>query len=201
MLSTISDYQKFGSELLNSKLGKSNLLVSNDTADIMMINHLSNNLDMTELSKFKLSGEEYYKGVGYGLGGSIVINSSLFQQDAIVYGDKGIGGLRDIHSRVSTPSHEPTGNFVTPISFINYGSLEGEMTDSAHMKILAGVGVETSAERRVGALDELTVRKRLYLQAGELRLGTELAGFLVLVSGPREPGVGGDAGVGALVAR
>ena len=112
-MSTISDYQKFGSELLNSKLGKSNLLVSNDTADIMMINHLSNNLDMTELSKFKLSGEEYYKGVGYGLGGSIVINSSLNPNNSFD-GDFGWGGAANTSFYIS-PSNEFSVVFMTQV--------------------------------------------------------------------------------------
>ena len=102
--------------------------------------------------KSKFADKEFYDRLKWAKNIDIVINSSLFQQDAIVYGDKGIGGLRDIHSRVSTPSHEPTGNFVTPISFINYGSLEGELTDSAHMKILAGANgaIELRKERTIG---------------------------------------------------
>ena len=91
LLSTIEDYQKFGSELLNSKLGKSDLLVSKNTADLMMSNHLPNNLDMTQLSKFPLAGEEYYKGVGYGLGGSIVIDPALNPNNSFE-GDFGWGG-------------------------------------------------------------------------------------------------------------
>ena len=91
LLSTIGDYQKFGSELLNSKLGKSNLLVSEDTADLMMSNHLPNNLDMTQLSKFPLAGEEYYKGIGYGLGGSIVIDPAINPNNSFE-GDFGWGG-------------------------------------------------------------------------------------------------------------
>lgn len=113
LLSTISDYQKFGSELLNSKSGKSNLLISKDTADLMMRNHLPNNLDMTELSKFKLSGEEYYKGVGYGLGGSIVIDSSLNLNNSFD-GDFGWGGAANTSFYIS-PFNEFSVVFMTQV--------------------------------------------------------------------------------------
>jgi len=91
LLSTIEDYQKFGSELLNSKLGSNDLLVSKKTADLMMSNHLPDNLDMTQLSKFPLAGEEYYRGIGHGLGGAIVVDPSANPNNSFK-GDFGWGG-------------------------------------------------------------------------------------------------------------
>ena len=51
----------------------------------------------------------------------IIINASLFQSDAIIYGDEGWGTFRDIHSHITTPSHQPKNNFATPIAFYSKG--------------------------------------------------------------------------------
>ncbi|WP_413441180.1 hypothetical protein [Synechococcus sp. MIT S1220] len=69
----------------------------------------------------------------------IIINASLFQSDAIIYGDEGLGTFRDIHSRITTPSHQPNGNFATPIAFYSKAENPGYGNSKiAYMKLLSG---------------------------------------------------------------
>ena len=71
----------------------------------------------------------------------IIINASLFQSDAIIYGDEGLGGFRDIHSHITTPSHQPKDNFVTPIAFYSKAEAKNPEYDSSkntYMKLLSG---------------------------------------------------------------
>tara|TARA_B100001167_G_C16766715_1_gene304643 strand:- start:426 stop:1667 length:1242 start_codon:yes stop_codon:yes gene_type:complete len=91
LLSTMNDYQQFGSALLNARLGESNPLVKQETAKLMMVNHLRGGLDMTEISKTPLAGEEYYKGIGFGLGGSVVVDPKK-NLNKSYKGDFGWGG-------------------------------------------------------------------------------------------------------------
>ena len=91
LISTISDYQQFGSAILDAKKGRENPILKKDTADLMMKNHLSENFFIDEFSKYPLNGEEYYKGIGFGLGGSICVNEDLGLSNS-KKGDFGWGG-------------------------------------------------------------------------------------------------------------
>ena len=74
LISTISDYQQFGSAILDAKKGRKNPILKKDTAELMMKNHLPKKKFIDEFSKYPLIGGEYYKGIGFGLGGSICVN-------------------------------------------------------------------------------------------------------------------------------
>ena len=113
LLSTMEDYQQFGSSILNSKLGKDSILVNQETANIMMRNHLPNSFDMPQLSKFPLAGEEYYRGVGYGLGGSVVTDSVKNINNSFD-GDFGWGGAAGTLFFIS-PSNEYSAVFMTQV--------------------------------------------------------------------------------------
>ncbi|MEE2620730.1 MAG: serine hydrolase domain-containing protein [Chloroflexota bacterium] len=91
LLSTMNDYQLFGSALLDAKKGRKNPLINKDTANLMMKNHLPNNKHIDQLSKYPLKGEQYYRGLGFGLGGSICIDENAGLSNSRE-GDFGWGG-------------------------------------------------------------------------------------------------------------
>ena len=91
MISTISDYQQFGSAILDAKKGRKNPILKKDTAELMMKNHLPKKKFIDEFSKYPLIGGEYYKGIGFGLGGSICVNEDLGLSNS-QKGDFGWGG-------------------------------------------------------------------------------------------------------------
>ena len=57
LLSTMGDYQLFGSAILDAKKGRDNSLINQETAKLMMMNHLPDNKHINELSKYPLKGE------------------------------------------------------------------------------------------------------------------------------------------------
>ncbi len=91
LISTISDYQQFGSAILDAKKGRKNPILKKDTAELMMKNHLPKKKFIDEFSKYPLIGGEYYKGIGFGLGGSICVNEDLGLSNS-QKGDFGWGG-------------------------------------------------------------------------------------------------------------
>tara|TARA_B100000676_G_scaffold115359_1_gene114797 strand:+ start:299 stop:1507 length:1209 start_codon:yes stop_codon:yes gene_type:complete len=91
LLSTMEDYQLFGSAILDAKKGRDNPLINQDTAKLMMKNHLPDNKNINELSKYPLKGEQYYNGHGFGLGGSICIDENVGPSNSRE-GDFGWGG-------------------------------------------------------------------------------------------------------------
>jgi len=89
LLSTIDDYMKF-CKLLQNKGAKNNLnIIGSRTADFMMSNHLEKDIDLYDIAKGKW-GTNIGKGVGFSLGGSVVIdpikNMSLRSKDEFSWG-------------------------------------------------------------------------------------------------------------------
>lgn len=109
LLSTIKDYQKFGSSLLDARLGKKSLLVNNNTADLMMRNYLKGGLDMAQSSFLPLAGEEYVRGVGFGLGGSVEMDQDSGE---VLY--FGWGGAASTLFHIS-PKHDYSLVFMTQV--------------------------------------------------------------------------------------
>tara|TARA_Y200000002_G_scaffold382835_1_gene401561 strand:- start:949 stop:2163 length:1215 start_codon:yes stop_codon:yes gene_type:complete len=91
LLSTMKDYQLFGSAILGAKKGRDNPLLKKSTAELMMQNHLPRNKYISDLSMYPIKGEQYYKGIGYGLGGSICCDENLGISNS-EKGDFGWGG-------------------------------------------------------------------------------------------------------------
>ena len=91
LLSTMGDYQLFGSAILDAKKGRDNSLINQETAKLMMMNHLPENKHINELPKYPLKGKQYYKGHGFGLGGSICIDENVGLSNSRE-GDFGWGG-------------------------------------------------------------------------------------------------------------
>jgi CubicO group peptidase (beta-lactamase class C family) len=89
LLSTIDDYMKF-CKLLQNKGATNNLnIIGSRTADFMMSNHLEKDIDLYDIAKGKW-GTNIGKGVGFSLGGSVVIdpikNMSLRSKDEFSWG-------------------------------------------------------------------------------------------------------------------
>jgi len=89
LLSTIDDYMKF-CNLLQNKGATNNLnIIGSRTADFMMSNHLEKDIDLYDIAKGKW-GTNIGKGVGFSLGGSVVIdpikNMSLRSKDEFSWG-------------------------------------------------------------------------------------------------------------------
>jgi len=73
LLSTIDDYMKFCTLLQNKGSINSTNIIGSKTAEFMMSNHLEDNVDLYDIAKGKW-GTNIGKGVGFGLGGSVVID-------------------------------------------------------------------------------------------------------------------------------
>jgi CubicO group peptidase (beta-lactamase class C family) len=109
LLSSTKDYQKFGNSLLDARLGKKSLLVNNNTADLMMRNYLKGGLDMAQSSFLPLAGEEYVRGVGFGLGGSVEMDQDSGE---VLY--FGWGGAASTLFHIS-PKHDYSLVFMTQV--------------------------------------------------------------------------------------
>ena len=73
------------------KKSRDNPLLKKSTAELMMQNHLPRNKYISDLSMYPIKGEQYYKGIGYGLGGSICCDENLGISNS-EKGDFGWGG-------------------------------------------------------------------------------------------------------------
>ncbi|NCG34933.1 MAG: serine hydrolase [Dehalococcoidales bacterium] len=74
LLSTIDDYMKFCNLLQNKgSIGEENLIGSK-TSEFMMSNHLEGNLDLPDIAKGGKWGTRFYNGIGFSLGGSVVLD-------------------------------------------------------------------------------------------------------------------------------
>ena len=74
LLSTIDDYMKFCNLLQNKgSIGKENL-IGTKTSEFMMSNHLEGNLDLPDIAKGGVWGTRFYNGIGFSLGGSVVLD-------------------------------------------------------------------------------------------------------------------------------
>ena len=89
LLSTIDDYMKFCTLLQNKGSIGNNNIIGSRTAEFMMTNHLEDNIDLYDIAKGKW-GTNIGKGVGFSLGGSVVIdpikNMSLRSKDEFSWG-------------------------------------------------------------------------------------------------------------------
>ena len=113
LLSTMKDYQLFGSAILDAKKGRDNPLIKKSTAELMMQNHLPHNRYISDLSMYPLKGEEYYKGIGFGLGGSICCDENLGLSNS-KNGDFGWGGAASTSFYISN-EHDYSFVFLTQV--------------------------------------------------------------------------------------
>ena len=87
LLSTMSDYYRFCSMLLNQGELDGTRIIGRKTLAMMASNHLPDNKDLTEMSQSAFS-ETTYQGVGFGLGFSVILDPVKTQSltDAGEYG-------------------------------------------------------------------------------------------------------------------
>jgi len=89
LLSTIDDYMKFCNLLQNKGAMNDINIIGSRTADFMMSNHLEKDIDLYDIAKGKW-GTNIGKGVGFSLGGSVVLdpikNMSLRSKDEFSWG-------------------------------------------------------------------------------------------------------------------
>ena len=90
LLSTMSDYYRFCSMLLNQGELDGTRIIGRKTLAMMASNHLPDNKDLTELSQSAFS-ETTYQGVGFGLGFSVILDPVKTQSLTDV-GEYGWGG-------------------------------------------------------------------------------------------------------------
>lgn len=89
LLSTLDDYQRFAQLLLrNGRIGDQHL-VSPHTLQLMMSNHLPGDIASMGPATFS---ETPFSGIGFGLGGWVVLNPALARISALP-GDFGWGGM------------------------------------------------------------------------------------------------------------
>jgi CubicO group peptidase (beta-lactamase class C family) len=90
LFSTMTDYHNFCYMLLHQGEFKGKRLIGRKTLELMTVNHLPNNQDLTEMSESAFS-ETPYAGVGFGLGFSVMLDPAKSQSlsDA---GEFGWGG-------------------------------------------------------------------------------------------------------------
>jgi CubicO group peptidase (beta-lactamase class C family) len=90
LLSTMSDYYRFCSMLLNQGELDGTRIIGRKTLAMMASNHLPENKDLTEMSQSAFS-ETTYQGVGFGLGFSVILDPVKTQSLTDV-GEYGWGG-------------------------------------------------------------------------------------------------------------
>ena len=90
LLSTMSDYYRFCSMLLNQGELDGTRIIGRKTLAIMASNHLPDHKDLTEMSQSAFS-ETTYQGVGFGLGFSVILDPVKTQSLTDV-GEYGWGG-------------------------------------------------------------------------------------------------------------
>ncbi len=90
LLSTMSDYYRFCSMLLNQGELDGTRIIGRKTLAMMASNHLPDNKDLTEMSQSAFS-ETTYQGVGFGLGFSVILDPVKTQSLTDV-GEYGWGG-------------------------------------------------------------------------------------------------------------
>ena len=91
LFSTMSDYYKFASMLLNQGEMNGERIIGRKTLQYMTSNHLPNGRDLTEMSESAFS-ETPYAGVGFGLGFSVMLDP-LKSQTLSDIGEFGWGGM------------------------------------------------------------------------------------------------------------
>ena len=90
LFSTMVDYHNFCSMLLNQGKFNGKRLIGRKTLELMTVNHLPNNQDLTEMSESAFS-ETPYAGVGFGLGFSVMLDPAKSQTTSDI-GEYGWGG-------------------------------------------------------------------------------------------------------------
>ena len=90
LLSTMSDYYRFCSMLLNQGELDGTRIIGRKTLAMMASNHLPDNKDLTEMSQSAFS-ETTYQGVGFGLGFSVILDP-VKTQSLTDIGEYGWGG-------------------------------------------------------------------------------------------------------------
>ena len=90
LFSTMADYHNFCSMLLNQGEFNGKRLIGRKTLELMTVNHLPNNQDLTEMSESAFS-ETPYAGVGFGLGVSVMLDPAKSQTTSDI-GEYGWGG-------------------------------------------------------------------------------------------------------------
>ena len=90
LFSTMVDYHNFCSMLLNQGEFNGKRLIGRKTLELMTVNHLPNNQDLTEMSESAFS-ETPYAGVGFGLGFSVMLDPAKSQTTSDI-GEYGWGG-------------------------------------------------------------------------------------------------------------
>ena len=90
LFSTMVDYHNFCSMLLNQGEFNGKRLIGRKTLELMTVNHLPNNQDLTEMSESDFS-ETPYAGVGFGLGFSVMLDPAKSQTTSDI-GEYGWGG-------------------------------------------------------------------------------------------------------------
>ena len=90
LLSTMSDYYRFCSMLLNQGESDGTRIIGRKTLAMMASNHLPDHKDLTEMSQSAFS-ETTYQGVGFGLGFSVILDP-VKTQSLTDEGEYGWGG-------------------------------------------------------------------------------------------------------------
>ena len=90
LFSTMSDYHNFCSMLVNQGEFNGTRLIGRKTLELMTVNHLPDNQDLTEMSESDYS-EAPYAGVGFGLGFSVMLDPAKSQTISDI-GEYGWGG-------------------------------------------------------------------------------------------------------------
>jgi CubicO group peptidase (beta-lactamase class C family) len=90
LFSTMSDYHNFCSMLVNQGEFNGTRLIGRKTLELMTVNHLPDNQDLTEMSESAFS-ETPYAGVGFGLGFSVMLDPAKSQTISDI-GEYGWGG-------------------------------------------------------------------------------------------------------------
>ena len=131
LISTIDDYMKFGEMIRVGGFYKRNRIISKKTLEFMRLNHLRGDISSLGPESF---AEQPMDGMGFGIGGAVVMNPGLTRIPGSV-GDFGWGGMASTFFWTD-PIHNMSVVFFTQLSPSNSYSNRAELKSLVHGAII-----------------------------------------------------------------
>lgn len=131
LIGTIDDYMKFGEMIRVGGFYKRNRIISKKTLEFMRLNHLRGDISSLGPESF---AEQPMDGMGFGIGGAVVMNPGLTRIPGSV-GDFGWGGMASTFFWTD-PIHNMSVVFFTQLSPSNSYSNRAELKSLVHGAII-----------------------------------------------------------------
>ena len=131
LISTIDDYMKFGEMICAGGLHNNARIISSKTLNFMRLNHLRGDIASLGPESF---AEQPMDGMGFGLGGALVLNPGLTRIPGSI-GDFGWGGMASTFFWTD-PIHKMSVVFFTQLSPSSSYSNRAELKALVHSAMI-----------------------------------------------------------------